>query len=274
MEYYRQTTFGLGARFTPAVKVIIAANVLIYVLQHLAGPWFTVTFGMVPWAVLHRFAVWQLVTYMFLHGGVFHLLFNLFTLWMFGGEVEDTLGTRQFVRFYFLTGVGGAVFYLLFRSGSTVPVIGASAAIYGVLVAFAVLFPHRIVTLLLFLVIPVNLKAWQLAAVFVGISVLFGVTGTADGVAHLAHLGGALVGYLLLTGRQHVERLQEEIELAQERKRRKAERKRQIAREELQRQVDAILDKINEVGYDNLTEEEKETLKRASKILAQHPGSS
>ncbi len=273
MKYSRPTTFGLGARFTPAVKAIIAANVLVYVVQHLTGPGFTYTFGMVPWAVLHRFAIWQLVTYMFLHGGVFHLLFNLFTLWMFGGEVEDTLGTRQFVRFYFLTWIGGAVFYLLFRSGSTVPVIGASAAIYGVLVAFAVLFPHRIVTLLLFLVIPVNLKAWQLAAVFVGISVLFGVTGTADGVAHLAHLGGALVGYLLLTGRQHVERLHEEIELAQERKRRRAEQKRRIAREELQRQVDAILDKINEVGYDNLTEEEKETLKRASKILAQHPGS-
>ena len=273
MEYYRQTTFGLGARFTPAIRAIIAANVLIYVAQHLLGPSFTYTFGMIPWAVLHRFAVWQLVTYMFLHGGVFHLLFNLFTLWMFGGEVEEALGTRQFVRFYFLTGIGGALFYLAFRAGSTVPVIGASAAIYGVLVAFAVLFPHRIVTLLLFLVFPVNLKAWQLAAIFVGISVLFGVTGTADGVAHLAHLGGALVGYLLLTGRQHVERLQEGIEEVQERKRHRVEKKRRLAREELQRQIDAILDKINEVGYDNLTDEEKETLKRASKILAQQQDS-
>ena len=269
MRYYRTTTFGLGARFTPAIKGILIATVAVYVIQHLAGRPFVLLFGLVPNMVFSRLAIWQLVTYMFLHGGVFHLLFNMFALWMFGSEVEAELGTRRFLKFYFATGVGGALLYLAFRYGSGVPVIGASAGVYGVLVAFAVLFPQRIVTLLLFLVFPVNLRAWQLAAIFVGISLLLGITGTADGVAHLAHLGGAVVGYLFLVGPRYWERISWEVARQRERKRLEAERKRLRREEELRRQVDAILDKINEVGYDNLSEAEKNLLKEASRILAQ-----
>ncbi|MDZ7374878.1 MAG: rhomboid family intramembrane serine protease, partial [candidate division KSB1 bacterium] len=200
MDSYSGTTFGLGARLTPAVRALLIVNGVVYVLQHVVGRSFVLTFGLVPALAVERLLLWQIVTYMFLHGGIFHLLFNLFALWMFGSEVEAELGTRRFFRFYLLSGVGGALLYLLFRAHSYVPVIGASAAIYGVLVGFAVLFPQRMVTLLLFLVLPVNLRAWQLAGLFVGISLLFGVTGTSDGVAHLAHLGGALVGYLFLAG--------------------------------------------------------------------------
>jgi len=269
MSPYQPTTFGLGARFTPAIKIILISNVAVYLLQHLVGRALVVTFGLVPALVLTRFTLWQLVTYMFLHGGVFHLLFNMFALWMFGSEVEAELGTRRFIRFYFLTGIGGAIFYIAFRSHSLVPVIGASAAVYGVLVAFAVMFPYRIVTLLLFLVFPVNLRAWQLAAIFVGISLLLGITGTSDGVAHLAHLGGALVGYLYLRGSHHLERFNWQIEQYRARRRAEAQRKRELEEEELRRQVDAILDRINEVGYENLTEREKRILKEASRLLAE-----
>lgn len=269
MNRHYPTAFGLGARFTPAIKIIVITNVAVYVIQHLAGRAFVLTFGLVPVAVLHQLALWQLVTYMFLHGGIFHLLFNMFALWMFGSEVEIELGTRRFVRFYFLTGVGGALLYMLFRFNSPVPVIGASAAVYGVLVAFAAMFPNRIVTLLLFLVFPVNLRAWQLAGIFVGISLLLGITGSSDGVAHLAHLGGALVGYLYIRGVSHWERIAWRLEQRRVQRRLREEAKRQEREEELRRQVDAILDRINEVGYENLSPEEKEILKRASRMLAE-----
>jgi|YelNatPaOPRAMG01_1025707.scaffolds.fasta_scaffold00014_62 membrane associated rhomboid family serine protease len=269
MDSYRSTTFGLGARFTPAVRALIIGNLAIFVLQHLAGRGFVLTFGLVPAQAVEHLLLWQVVTYMFLHGGVFHLFFNMFALWMFGSEVESELGTSRFVRFYLLSGVGGAVFYLLCRPHSYVPVIGASAAIYGVLVGFSVLFPHRIVTLLLFLVLPVNLRAWQLAAVFVGISLLFGITGTSDGVAHLAHLGGALVGYLYIAGGRHWDRVQWRVTQRRVRRRLELERRREEEKAALRRRVDAILDRINEVGYENLTEEEKRTLREASRLLAE-----
>ena len=156
--YERRIQFGFGTGLTPVVKKLLIANIAVYLIQlvsyRAAGPVILYYFALQPLAVISQFKIWQIVTYLFLHGNFFHIFFNLFALWMFGCEVERTLGSGRFLKFYFTTGVGAALIYLLFNYGSSTPVIGASGAIYGVLVAFALLFPERIVTLLLFFVLP------------------------------------------------------------------------------------------------------------------------
>ncbi|MBO4263093.1 MAG: rhomboid family intramembrane serine protease [Bacteroidales bacterium] len=144
------------------------------------------------------FRPWQLLTYMFMHGGMFHIFFNMYTLMIFGGVVERTLGSRKFLTFYLLCGLAAAGFHLLVMSltrGWSVPMVGASGAIYGVLIAYAMLFPESRMTLLF---PPVTLSAKWMVAIFAGIELLTGVSGSVEGVAHFAHLGGLLGGWLLI----------------------------------------------------------------------------
>jgi len=278
VSYYRsQIQFGFGGGLTPVVKNLLLANIGIYIIQL-----FTARMGPVPpliWAfalrpveVTSHFAVWRLVTYMFLHGSVLHIFFNMFTLWMFGCEVERTLGSRYFLKYYFITGIGAGLFFLLFNWGSPGSVIGASGAIYGVLVAFAVLFPHRIITLLIFFVLPVRMKAWHLVAIFIGISLLSGIQGqvfgVSDGVAHLAHLGGALVGYLMLRGNTLISLAVHEVHVRQQRKKIEMEQRKKEEIRRKREEVDRILDKINEVGYDKISEREKKVLREFSEYLS------
>ena len=122
----------------------------------------------------------------------------MFVLWMFGPEVESVLGTRRFTRFYFICGIGAALCSVLFYPPYTL-IMGASGAIFGLMVAFGMLFPERVITLLLFFVLPVNMKAKHLVLVFAGIELLFVISNVrGDFVAHFAHLGGALCGYLYM----------------------------------------------------------------------------
>jgi membrane associated rhomboid family serine protease len=225
-----------------------------------------------PVQVLHRFAFWQLITYAFLHGSFFHILFNLFALWMFGGDVEEALGRGRFLRLYFLSAIGAALCHLIFNASSLHPVIGASGAIYGVLVAFAVLFPDRVITLLLFFVVPIQMKAKYLAMIFVGLSLFSGIEsglfGMQDGVAHLAHLGGALTGFLFLRAGPQMNDLIFYWRKKAAWRRRTIHNSRQAARREKQEEIDRILDRINQVGYDQLSPDEKTRLKKASEYLA------
>lgn len=271
--------FGLGAGLTPVVKKLIIANFAIYVLEFLTMkmgdiPPLMKYFALRPDQVTHHLAFWQLGTYLFLHSqaSIFHILFNMFTLWMFGGEVERVLGSKKFLRFYLMCGVGAGMFYILFNWNSPTFVIGASGAIFGVLVAFAVFFPERVITLLLFFVLPVHLKAKHLVAIFIAISLfssiqgqLFGVSG---GVAHLAHLGGALVGYLLLRGDSVFAKLLREIRFRQEKKKFMQKQREQDDIRQKRAEIDRILDRINEVGYDKISNKEKEFLKKASEFLS------
>jgi membrane associated rhomboid family serine protease len=184
------------------LQALIGANVVAFVAQFLFRPTFTDWLGLQPAAVIHSFAVWQLATYMFLHGGVFHIVFNMLALWMFGAELERTWGTRYFLKFYFVTGIGAGVLTVLFsllpfgfaRQLQEVHVIGASGAIYGLLLAYAIYFPERPILLIVFWV-PARLCVTILGAIAV-----FASLSEAGGVANATHLGGLLVGYLYLKG--------------------------------------------------------------------------
>ena len=162
------------------------------------------------------FHPYQLVTHMFMHGGFWHILFNMYTLWMFGSVLERMIGERKYLIFYFVCGLGAVALHLgveylqaqtWLASGSAgalqsyadlqrTPTVGASGAIYGVIIGYAMLFPESRLTLLF---PPVTLSAKWMVIIFAAIELLTGVTGTAANVAHFAHLGGMLFGWLLIT---------------------------------------------------------------------------
>jgi membrane associated rhomboid family serine protease len=189
-------SFGPGP-WTPAIKAIIIANAAAFVVTYFA-PALQVPFWLTPQDVVHG-QVWRLVTYMFLHAGPFHLLFNMLFLWMFGVELERTWGTRYFLRYYFITGVAAAVTTIVV---SFVPLfglhqlyftqtVGASGAVVAVLLAYGLYFPHR--EIFVYGIFPV--KAKYLLLIFGAMSLFSG-----GNVAHWTHIGGALAGYVYLKG--------------------------------------------------------------------------
>jgi membrane associated rhomboid family serine protease len=279
--YQRRVQFGFGGGLTKGVKWLIIANLVVYVIQILVrDPTANVSafeswLGLVPHRVIHVPALWQFFTYMFLHDVkfIFHIIINMFVLWMFGGEIERVWGTREFLKYYIICGVGAGVFHLLFNWGSYITVIGASGAVFGVLVAFAVLFPNRVITFLLFFVIPINMKAKHLVMIFAGINLLGALQSYTGGkqsmVAHLAHLGGLLVGYLYLKGGHHIGQGIAAYRKRQAQSRLAAEARRQKDIRNKREEIDRILDRINDVGYDGLSEKEKKILKEASDFLSQ-----
>jgi len=191
-------SFGPGG-ISPAVRILIITNVVLFVMNVIVGDAMTIRLGLSPQAVFEHFAVWQPFTYMFLHstGGVGHILFNMLALWMIGTELERTWGTRFFVKYYVITGIGAAATSLLLSFFSDVfyysVTVGASGAIYGLLLAYAMYFPHRMLILFIF---PVPAR---IAVIILGaIALLSSMGGAGGGVAHSAHLGGLVVGYLYL----------------------------------------------------------------------------
>ena len=141
-----------------------------------------------------NFMPWQVITYMFLHGGFLHIFFNLFVLWMFGSQIEGLWGTKRFVIYYFLTGIGAGLLQLLLTQTGA-PIVGASGAVFGILLAFGMMFPNREI-MLIFLPIPIKAKYF---VVMIGAFELFaGISGLQTGIAHFAHLGGLLIGYILI----------------------------------------------------------------------------
>jgi membrane associated rhomboid family serine protease len=191
-------SFGPGG-ITPAVKLLITTNVVLFALNMIVGDMMTLRLGLSPQAVFEQLALWQPFTYMFLHSttGIGHILFNMLALWMIGTELERTWGTRFFVKYYFITGLGAAATSLILAmfSGAVYysVTVGASGAIYGLLLAFAMYFPHRSLILLIFPV-PARIAVTILGA----IAFLSSIGGPGGGVAHSAHLGGLVVGYLYL----------------------------------------------------------------------------
>ena len=251
---------------SPFIKWMLVINGSVQILQLVSSGRLELMFGLTPSLFYAEFPslAYQVVTYMFLHMPSFpflHLLFNMLSLWMFGTEIEMAWGTRVFARFYFLAGIMGALLTLAVLPHSEGPVIGASGAIYGVLVAYWLMFPDR---KMYFFPLPVALKVKWAIPGFMLLGLLFG----GHGVAHLAHLGGALFGliYLKVDWRwlsvgQRIKSLRYKRKLA------KLERNRHRA-EEVMKRVDAILDKINEVGMENLSAEERRFLEDASSELS------
>jgi membrane associated rhomboid family serine protease len=202
MNYYSSSgRVFFGGPVTRTVKMLIIINVAVFTLQffsELAGTRFLVSyFGLIPSRVTHDWMIWQLVTYMFLHGGVFHIFFNMLTLFMFGNDLERYWGTRRFLNYYMVTGIGAGVCSWLVSMNNQSVIIGASGAIYGLLLAYGLLYPNRIVYLNFLL--PVKIK-WLV--IIMGAMAFFSSLSSAEsGVAHIAHLGGMLVGFVFLKGK-------------------------------------------------------------------------
>src|SRR5579871_1706491 len=193
-RYTSTFSFGPGPVST-AIKALIAANVVAFLAQ-IFFPIVTDALGLRPVFVLRGLWVWQLVTYMFLHGGVFHILFNMLTLWMFGVELERTFGTRRFLNFYFFCGIGAGVCVVMadyLFSDPRIATIGASGAIYGILMANAVLWPDRII--LFSFLFPIKMKYFVM---IVGAIAFLGAFTPGNGVSDVAHLSGLGFGYLYL----------------------------------------------------------------------------
>ena len=200
-RYGSTIQLGFGGGPTPAVKRLLIANTTAFVVATLMQAfgigepvrWLMLT----PYAVTHQFAVWQLVTYLFLHGGFFHILFNMLTLWMFGGDLERQWGTRRFLFYYFLTGIGAGLCVVLVQPSSLVATLGASGAIYGVLLAFGMLFPDR--QILFFMIFPIPAKFFVM--ILGAIAFLSALSMPGDTVSHVAHLGGLVIGFIYLRTR-------------------------------------------------------------------------
>jgi len=203
--------FDLSGYFPRAIKTLCIACVSVFALQQFSGLlfgdvgryfWLT-QFGLVPFAVWHGLRLWQPFTYLFLHGGILHLLFNLLYLAMFGADLEHSWGTRKFYTYFFLCGVSAGVINVVVKllldprgvGSALVPTIGASGAIYGILLANAVLLPHRRVWMF---PLPVTMSM-RIFVLVMGAIEFFGTIGASgDNISHVCHLGGMLAGYLYL----------------------------------------------------------------------------
>ena len=297
MSYNRPTFFGGFAFIPPVIRMLLVTNGIVFILMSFFGTFrldgmplryvFDTYLGLMPLG--HGFWPWQLITYQFMHADFWHLFFNMvFGLWMFGMEVEHIWGPRKFLTFYLLCGTVAGVAQLIlspiFDPGQAVgPTVGASGAVYGVLVAFATMFPDRQV--LIYFLVPVRVKYLVMFLIVLGVMSV----GQPGNVANLAHLGGALAGYLyILNDRRRIPGRRSRVwkdlaELFRPAHRRgsvpeepreakifdirESGRQTPTIDDSEQRKIDTILDKISHSGYQSLTEEEKKILFEASKRL-------
>ncbi len=271
---YENKGFGFLNAIPPGIKNLLYANVVMFILtQYTAfGPRLENLFALSAYGVFEQFRIWQLVSYMFLHGGFWHIFFNMFVLWMFGVELERNWGTKEFLKFYFITGIGGAVFNLIL-SGE--PTIGASAAVYGVMIAYALAYPDRLIYI--YFLFPVKVKY------LMGFLVIFSFFSTlgpnTSNIAHAAHLGGMIVGFVYLKyWRIHFKIkgfFQNTLSNLSSPKGHSSNMKYTPGGGEnktdyYRRKIDELLDKINKVGYMNLSDEEKRLLDEGSRYLREH----
>jgi membrane associated rhomboid family serine protease len=301
--YYRPAFFGGFTVFPPVIKVLLISNVAIWLFvdvllypftlagMQIGGSGGLISYYFALWPLGANFWPWQLFTYLFMHGGFLHLFFNMLALWMFGMELENTWGSRKFAVYYFLCGLGAGLSNLIVAPmiGQGAPTVGASGAVFGVLIAFGMMFPDR--PIYIYFLLPI--KAKYFIAVYIGMELYYGVTGLTDGVAHFAHLGGAAVGFVYMLGDLglipvrtwwadlrsgvgsgpgggHVVRRRGsgDADVRDATFYNIKSGKPHEEEEELnQGVIDAILDKISKGGYQSLTEEEKRLLNEASKKI-------
>jgi rhomboid family protein len=309
---YRPAGFGGFNLLPPIIKQLLIINVVVFLVQTLFD---SVNFGGYPgWYILNRyfslnpilgvdpigqpfnFQIWQLFSYQFMHAGFSHIFFNMFMLWMFGNEIENIMGSKKFLVFYLLSGVGAGIFQLLFApmlSNQLAFTIGASGAVFGVMIAFAMFFPER--QIYVYFLFPV--KAKYLIAFLVLIE--FMAVGNMDVVAHLAHIGGAITGFLFIIldkkNNFNIDGLFKKVKDSTSNLKnfssgnssggfRKPSGGIHFGKKSVEdadfyeinnkdkktpppsnREIDRILDKISASGYQNLTAEEKRILFEASK---------
>ncbi len=283
-------SFG-GRVMTPGVKILIIANAAVFILQNFFGPGRTGHGLLVEWLsfiphqAIFGLQVWRFVTYMFLHGDFWHIGFNMFALWMFGSQIEVRWGKRNFLLYYFVCGLGGAIVYGLFNLfgiDTFVQMIGASGAVMGILLAYGITFPNSII--LFMFIFPMKAKYFVALLALID---LWSIPGDSS-VAHLAHLGGMLAGFIFL--RVTMPSLTSGIRLGPlgkgpgglggAWKRHQTKKKMHVVRpknggngrsdnsgdkSEDEKRIDVILDKISREGLQSLSDEEQEILRRAGR---------
>jgi membrane associated rhomboid family serine protease len=189
-------------RITPTNKALILANGIIFGLQYLLGQFMEIHFALWPPEAAQYgypdFRPWQLLTYGFMHGGLMHLFFNMFALFMFGSEIEQLFGPRRYLTYYLACVVGAALMHLIVVGTSQMPplpTVGASGGVFGILLAYGMAYPMR---KLFVIPIPVPLPAWLFVTLYGVLELYLGITQTAQGVAHFAHLGGMATGFVMI----------------------------------------------------------------------------
>jgi len=194
MIYQTRSVKFSGGGITPAVKILLIANVSVFIFQNFLDYRFILIFGLVPQLVWKELYIWQLFTYQFLHGGLFHLLFNMLALWMFGCDLERRWGSKFFTKYYFVSAVGGGILNAVLMPSQMVPSIGASGGIYGILLAYGLTYPNR--TVYFYFLFPIKMKHFVM--IIGAISLYSSFTASQTGIAHLAHMGGMVFGYIYL----------------------------------------------------------------------------
>jgi membrane associated rhomboid family serine protease len=294
-NYYRPSMFGGFTFFPPVIKWLLIINTAVFLLYSFLGSFtmdgvplrlaFDYYLGLMPLG--HGFYLWQLITYQFMHANFLHLLFNMvFGLWMFGMEVENTWGSKKFLTFYLLCGVAAGISQLILApiiepSQTLGPTVGASGAVFGVLIAFGMMFPDRYI--FIYFLLPIKAKYFVMILIALGVLSV----GGNDNVANLAHLGGALAGYLYMLYDIRGFKLKAKVRSFNvpgwfgpkaagpntgytdvvDAKVFDIQEAKKDDRSDIQKHIDAILDKISQSGYQSLTEEEKKILFEASKKL-------
>ena len=257
--------------FTDAIRTLVLVNVVVYILQSLSGKedLFFRLFGLVPSSFLSELMIWQPFTYMFFHApfyssvGISHILLNMLGLWVFGRELEQAWGKNNFLKYYFVTGIGSGLVTFLFQINSDSPVIGASGAVYGVLLAYGLSYPNRM--LYIWGIIPVK-SLWLV--IIMGAIAFFGLLGNADGISHVTHISGMVIGYFMLNKKWRWRELlfkirKKTIEFQVQRHEEKVAKKIMLKKD-----IDLILDKIQKEGFTSLTSKEKNKLYDASKNMS------
>lgn len=265
-------------RPTPVVKALMIALAASFVAQTIMERGFGWSMESVAlgWEFATRFRIWQIVTYMFLHGHALHLLFNILPLYFLGPDVERSVGSGRFLRLYFLCGILGGLGWLLISARGDVRCVGASGAIYGIIGAFAGLYPRRLLTIFIWF-FPITMQARTLAIILV----LLSLVGTGDGVAHMAHLAGGFAGYFYgryvarfgIRGGMGSSLEIKGLQWLVDRFRRAGGRvKDSFSRirsadsgTPSEREVDRVLDKLAKGGWSALSSKDRDILERASR---------
>ena len=269
---YQYSSHGFRKNFTRnplslpnGVKLLLIINIAVFILMELSGQKNILfqMFGLVPQSVSHEFRLWQMFTYLFIHGGFIHIIFNMFVLWMFGKDLELDWGKNEFLIFYFICGIGAGLITVLASMNSFVPVVGASGAIYGVLAAYGFTYPNRIVYL--YGIFPLKVK--YVVLVFGVIAFFASLSAIQSTVSHITHISGMIIGiiYILFNFRwKNIRLWYIQIKLRSIQSKQNNQEDQVV---HIKMQVDQILDKLNVHGWESLTTKEEDFLNRASKRI-------
>ncbi len=263
--YFNQPDFFKNLLKTLVGKLIII-NIAIFLLQLLNFPVnnnkLIILFGLLPGEVLNL-KIWQIFTYMFLHGGFFHLFFNMLALLVFGLQLERLWGRKELFKYYVICGSGAAVFSFLFINQYNVPIIGASGAIFGLFLAYGLIYPNRQV-IIFPIPIPIKIKYALIGLTLIS---LFSSFNNNSSIAHFAHLGGIVIGFVYLKHKIFFHQLNSYLLKKDEIKKQQKVEKLEVKIEKLQNNVDELLEKISNQGLHSLTDKERKILKRASELI-------